>query len=339
MTQETKGAIVGGSGAWTIHLPFTLSPGKTIILSEGNHEAHIGELECRLSGGESTYILKVYGLPDREMAESFLQELGGGLLWARISTQTGIHFDLSLDKLTYFKEPKVAARNIFGPDTERIVDCIIDGGRTAIFPSDKQTATITGYPPTLSQGIRPEKFISALSEGTCSPNSRHIVANEKIRLASDIYSHSHFEASMKARFLGQMTVLEVLLERPQQPSYLQDRIDRWAIEIEEAHRRSRDPDEKRSLERLRSRVHGLKEESITESVRIIVRKALAYLEDPNASELVSRIGPLYGIRSGMVHGTSVDLGQSPAQLQEIVSKTLSAVMRYPALLTESERIP
>ena len=145
-------------------LPFTLSPGKTIILSEGDHEAHIGKFECRLSGGESKYILKVYGLPDREMAVSFLQELGGGLLWARISTQTGIHFDLSLDKVTYFKEPKVAARNIFGPDTKRIVDCIIDGGRTALFPSDKQTATLTGYPPTISQGIRPDRFISALAE-------------------------------------------------------------------------------------------------------------------------------------------------------------------------------
>ncbi|MCH9050669.1 MAG: hypothetical protein IIA72_06255 [Proteobacteria bacterium] len=323
---------------WTIHLPFTLSPGKTISLLDEDHQSQIGQWECRLSGGGQSYTLKVFGLPDRDKAEAFVQRLGGSLLWTRVSVQTGIHFDLNLDKLIYFEDPKAAARNIFGPETERKVDCIIDSARTAVYPSDKQIATITAGAVTATQGIPPDRFVLALAEGICLPNAAQIVENERIRLASEIYSHSHFESSLKSRFLGQMTVLEVLSERPQQPSCLQDRIDRWAIEIEEARRRSRDPDEKRSLERLTSRIHGLKEESITESVRIIVRKALAYLEDTKASELVSRIGPLYGIRSGMVHGTSVDLGQSPAQLQEIVSKTLSAVMRYPALLTESDGI-
>ena len=101
--------------------------------------------------------------------------------------------------------------------------------------------------------------------------------------------------------------------------------------------RSVDPVEKKSLERLKSRVGNLKEESITESVRILVGKALQVTNEPKIFELVNRIGPLYGVRSRITHGNIVNLGQSPAELQEIVSKTLLAVMRHPSLLTESER--
>ncbi len=35
--------------------------------------------------------------------------MGGGLLWARVSTQTGIQFDLNLDKVKYFEDSKAAA--------------------------------------------------------------------------------------------------------------------------------------------------------------------------------------------------------------------------------------
>ncbi len=96
-------------GTWTIHLPFTLSPGKTISLLDGDHQSQIGQWKCCLSGGESSYTLKVFGLPDRDKAEAFVQRMGGGLLWARVSTQTGIQFDLNLDKVKYFEDSKAAA--------------------------------------------------------------------------------------------------------------------------------------------------------------------------------------------------------------------------------------
>lgn len=324
-------------GKWTIHLPFTLSPGKTISLLDEDHQSQIGQWECRLSGGGQSYTLKVFGLPDRDKAEAFVQRLGGSLLWARVTVQTGIHFDLNLDKVAYFEDPKAAARNIFGPETERRVDCIIDSARTAVYPSDKQIATITAGAVTATQGIPPDRFVLALAEGICLPNAAQIVENDRVRLASEIYSHSHFESSLKSRFLGQMTVLEVLAERPQQPENLQNLIEKWALEIDTAEQHSDDPDEKKSLQRLKSRIRDLKEESITESVRILVGKALRALKDPKTAELVGRIGPLYGVRSGITHGRRVDIGQSPVELQEVVSKTLRAVMKQPSLLTESER--
>ena len=169
------------------------------------------------------------------------------------------------------------------------------------------------------------------------PNASQIVENERVRLASELYSHSHFETSIKARFLSQMTVLEVLSERPQQPQNLQALIDKWVGEIGEIQERSKDPDEKRSLERLKSRMLGLKEESITESVRVLVGKALTAMRDPKASELVARVGLLYGFRSKIVHGGPVVLGQAPTELQEVVGKTLRAVMKQPSLLSQSEK--
>jgi len=337
MARQHKKQKAKGRETWTIHLPFTLSPGKKISLPDQDHQGRIDRWECCLSGGENSYTLKICGLPDRDTAETFVQQLGGGLLWARESVQTGIHFDLNLDKVKYFEDPKAAARNIFGSDTERLVDCVIDSARTAVFPSDKQIATVTAFPVTIIQGIRPDRFMSALEEGACLPNAAQIVENERVRLASEVYSHSHFESSLKSRFLSQMTVLEVLSERPQQPEPLQNLIGKWVLEIDEAQQHSNDPDEKNFLERLKSRLLDLKEESITESVRILVRKALKQLKDPKTSELVGRIGPLYRVRSKIVHGKSVNLGQTPSQLQEIVSKTLLAVMKHPSLLTESER--
>ena len=336
MARQRQSVNAKSRPTWIIQLPFTLSPGKTISLLEADHRSKIGEWHCCLSGGESSYFLKVFGLPDRKSAEKFVQQMGSGLLWARVATHTGIHFDLNLDKVTYCEDPEAAARNIFGPDTTRRVDCVIDSARTAIFPSDKEIATITAGAVNVLQAMPPDRFVSAVAEGTYLPHASQVVESERIRLASDLYSHSHFEASVKARFLGQMTALEVLAERPERAEGVQALIDKWVAEVSERQRDSVDENEKKSLERLKSRVHGLKEESITESVRLFVVKALNTTMDPKATELVAEVGPLYAVRSKIAHGRPVVLGQAPTKLQELVGKALRAVMERPSLLTESQ---
>ncbi len=335
MTQRLPDQNENEPSTWTISLPFTLSPGKEISLKDGVHQGKVDQWECCLSRGESIYTLKVSGLPDSSEAEAFVQRLGGGLLWVRGSVQSGIQFNLNLGNVTYFDDPKKAARNIFGPDTKRLVECVIDRGRTAIYPSEKQIATVTAFPVTVSMGIPPERFISALAKGTCLPNAAQVVENRRIMLASEIYSQSHFESSLKSRFLSQMTVLEVLSDRPKQPNELQKYIQKWVLEVDEVLQLCKNLGEKKTIERFKDRIHKLKEESITESVRVFVRKAMKQIMDPKASELAGKIGALYGVRSDIVHGRNVNVGQSPAELQEIVSKSLLAAIEHPSLLTES----
>ncbi|MCI0559458.1 MAG: hypothetical protein MN733_13270 [Nitrososphaera sp.] len=326
--QKTKPTL-----CWTIFLPFSLSPGKNISLGGEVYSGQIGRRNCDIHFEGQYYILKVYGFSRKAQAEAFVKSLGVGLMWAGAATRTGVRFDLDLQNVEYSRNPYKVARNIYGHTTHGPVDALIHGDQTAVYRSDKKVLTITGRPASVTQGLPVDRFVSTLTEGSDLPNPTKVVDNEKIKTASELYSLSHFMTSLRARFLTQITALEILSEQPYHPAHLQVLIDLWIAEIGALYDNESDSDERRRLNRLRTGICRLKRDSITESVRVLVRKALTSLKDPNACKLIGRVGPIYGVRSALTHGRRNELGQAPAELEEIVSKTLRAVIKQPSLLT------
>lgn len=325
------------SATWIARLSLTLPSNTTISLPESGYQGRFGERDYTLCGKDESYILEVHGFSDRREAEEFLQDLGGSLLWAQVAVSTGIGFNLDPQDVTYCKNPSEAAHNLFGPGERKPVDGAIDGSRAAIYPSDKQIAVLTAGKVSVSIGIPADRLMSALADGIAISKTAPFTRCERLQLASEIYRQSHFESSPKARFLSQMTVLEVLSVRRKRANEIQTLVKNWEHQLQEIREDSEDQIEIRAFESLATSVRALKTESTTEAIRNLVREALESLKDPQASELVNQIGALYKVRSDIAHGRRAVLGQTPATLQEIVGKTLRATMKDTKLLSRVEQ--
>lgn len=320
---------------WTIRLPLVLSPGKAISVKEESFAGELGQWNCDLSLEDQRYVLNVHGFSNQDEANAFLKCLGAGLLWTSASTSTGIRFDLNPQDVTYYSDPERAARGFFRSSDPGPIHGAIDASRPAILQSDKRIVKMGAQPMTVVQSIPPDRFLSALAEGAALANVPQILENEDISLAFELFSLSQFTTSTEARFLMQMSVLESLSKQTMRPQEIQDLVDAWLAEIDARYEEAENSNDGAELKRLRTGVSRLRNESIIESIRVLVRKALQELEDPEAIDLAKRIGPLYKVRSTLTHGSGTHLGQAPAELQDIVKKTLRGVMRRPTLLNVS----
>lgn len=323
-------------GPWTVRLPFRLPPNTDISLKNEQTSTRIGRWDCILSKDECGHVCEFTVLPSKERAELFLDELRGALMWTQAKLHTGIRFDMYLDKVHYCDDPIKAAQRIFGPNTERIVEIIVSGNVPAIYPSNAKKSTVSAFPVGVGKGIQVNRFVEAMSEGICLETSALNVSNRRLKTASDLYADSHYESSQKSRFLTQMIVLEVLADRPKQPNEVVALVDSWIREINARKKQSQSDKETELLQRLASRIGGLKSISIAESVRQFMRRVMISLGDEDVLSKVQMIGNLYDVRSKLVHGEEIELGNSSADLEMLVSRSLIAAQRNPRLLETAD---
>ena len=105
-------------------------------------------------------------------------------------------------------------------------------------------------------------------------------------------------------------------------------IDRWIAETREAAEANPSDDaEVLALQTLAERLGNLRTESITQSLKAFVRDALAQDNRDDASDLAAEVARLYSKRSRLIHQGDLDLQDSVTRLDNIVRRTLQAVMR------------
>ena len=326
MTKTEESA--GTAGPFTIWLPFSLAPGCELSASVEMLPMEISGYPATLERDMHLHVLKIEGVPTEQDAENLLAKLGGGLLWAAVTRRVGLRFDLSLGPVTWCEDPEQAAANIFRSSSVERVDGLYDGSGTTIFPTSKKMVRMTGANATVTLGENPNSFLTAVNEGAALPSAETIISDAKLKLAVETYCSSHFEASVNARFLTLMTVLEVLNPLKDEPEKVRRKLDEW---IEEAHKlaaeQSEGPDQQ-SFQSVASRLGYLKRMSIQRGLRTLVTDLLQRDGHPDAAEIGAKIPDLYGKRSDLVHEGDSNLGQSISDLEDIVRKTLQAAMRH-----------
>lgn len=135
----------------------------------------------------------------------------------------------------------------------------------------------------------------------------------KQSLALELYGLSHFESSLRARFVTLVTVVEVLCERGKIPKHIQEHL-RQLTEVT----RSADLGETDKKALLRG-LMSLKRESISKACQSLVKRCL----DDDASNQFKKF---YKTRGTIVHRgkvrAGVDLGADVNALDQLVSRLL-----------------
>ncbi|MEX2653123.1 MAG: hypothetical protein WD473_11865 [Acidimicrobiia bacterium] len=172
-------------------------------------------------------------------------------------------------------------------------------------------------------GVPIDRFLTALGAALADHYSSPLAPRD--RLAAEVFMAAAFEATTRARFLTQVTVLEILADRGPRPDTARVVLERTLRNLDEVREQLDGAD----YQSLRSGIAGLKQESISHSLRRLGTSldpsAIPGLGGEAVEDFLSRC---YKVRSLLVHDgdtpENVDLRQIAGTLHFLVRGILTA---------------
>ena len=256
-------------------------------------------LQAELLPGAAGYTsIRIEGLESEQAARDLFRSLLVGLFVGSLTVSWGIRVQNDV-KVLHEDSPK---------PNERGVPLIFQEGKDLggliVIPGEVQIQLEKVLP----------KLLASLEFGLTSTPAQTIITNRYVKLATELYIDSHFEVSDSARFIGLISVLEVLKDKNRASDSARRLVDEW---IREAATTLEGNELKSFLGNLRR----LKNVSISQGIASVVGRHLGHERATEAKEL-------YDIRSKLVHdGISPD---NPAgtirRAQQIVMDLLAHIL-------------
>jgi hypothetical protein len=158
------------------------------------------------------------------------------------------------------------------------------------------------------------RLIAAVEFGVRSRPAAIAMNDKRVRLALELYSDSYFETSNSARFLGFVTVLEVLKDRRSASEAAQGLVKQWKVQADSLL----DADEAASV---RGSLDWLRSISISRAIASVV---IRHLGDDRASEAKA----LYVMRSKLVHDGEhpADAAGAMRQAEKVTKELLAHIL-------------
>jgi hypothetical protein len=274
---------------WVLQIPFITSPGFTLVerrvVSFGGLQAELGP-----SGAGYTSI-RIEGLESEQAARELFRSLLVGLLVGSLNVSWGIRVQNDV-KALYKDSPKPNER-----------------GMPLIFQEGRDLSELIISPGTVTMQFEKvlPKLLASLEFGLTSKSAQRIMTNRYVKLATELYVDSYFEASDSARFIGLIGVLEVLKDKNRASDSARRLVDEWIRDVATSL-------EGNELESFLGNLRRLKNLSISQGIVSVVGRHLGH-------ERVKEAKELYDIRSKLVHD-----GIRPADPASTVRRARQIVM-------------
>lgn len=284
------------------------------------------------------YVVLVIGPFDTELeAEEYLPRVWGALAWATIIRGSGFSANMTWSHMHYPEDPFIAAKNIansFGmPDPGTPLHVLGIDGYPCVVQIGKNYRFIGGGDAEVKIFENAESVASILVEGLKSKAIEILYADERLRTSLQLYSDSHREPSLRAKFLTVVMSLEVLTQPSPKHAIAQEVLDKFEVEVNsEIARYSKDSDAWESLDSLRREIAFRRESSLRSRIRALVLSSLSFLPPEDLSQQAKEAVWAYDQRSALVHDGSLP-DEILAKAYELAKRTLVDVLRARAALS------
>lgn len=300
---------------FAFRIRFHLSDGDAVNIETEKFEIHpsgsaphliLHSLDSEKISTARRFSISCSGLDSQETASDIGMRVKHALLIAGAQLKMGV--DVGKDIAT-----SGVGKFLRDQAMEHGVQSLNDIHGLLVFPDDMPVNFIRVFSVKVIVGRPPEKFTEALIHGyELAPS-----LDQKIILALEMYSASHFESSLRARFLTLVTAVEVLADQEE----LDEEVRLHIENLIEETKRSNIPFGRKEL--LSSRLGQLKKESINSACKGLVTK---YLDDESASQFTN----YYSIRGKILHNgvvpKGVNLGSEVPKLDKMISQLLLAII-------------
>lgn len=288
---------------FTLRVPFRIAEGKRLgKLDELPHEEVEG-LRLQLESSSSYYALTIEGFASLEEAEAFLTRSFGGLFWAMLNLSLPFSANTAFQEVHYPDDPSQAGANIFGPESDIVIEGMLDGSRPAVYRSGLSVSVMTAGEPSIEVGISAPEVLTAIVEGVrhADPNA---LEDTRVRTSLELFRSHFFERSPEARLLSLVMALEVLTTSQQKHPAALELIDCWKGQLVKL--RGDMAEESEAAEALNALERELlfrRNLSLRSQIRILVKEGL---KGPDTEDRARRAVEVYDARSKLVHTGRLD---------------------------------
>lgn len=329
------GSSGDGNEIYSIRLPFSLAPGRTLKLEDASNFSLFG-LPCHVSGGEREYLLTASGFTSEDAAVLFLQKTCAALIWYGLRHSAGIKFSPDIVPIEAFLEPKSVSENSMFDAVLKMrqwdqYDGHYECGKTSVIPEHKRLIQFAVGSATMRIDTPLASLAKTLEECNEIRHPERTVTHPKFRLACEVYLSSHFENSPGASFLSRISTLEILANDTPSPDPIRQMVTRFIAEAKSARDGEGSEELRQELQSLISRLAFLRHRSIKGRIQDLVRELLENeLGAKDAAVAAKSVSQLYDLRSTMVHSGEVDatkIRDGNSKLIEIVPTLLRTIYR------------
>jgi hypothetical protein len=290
---------------YTLQVPFQLAPTHALTPADAK-ELAFGDHTLQIVENQGIQLLRITGFKTPDEAEASFQQLRGALCYVVVREKLSVRSTTDMQKVQR-QEPPVDVRGNrnFGDLCERHgwthLDGYVDPSPAVVIPEHLRIMEFGAGSVSVTIGMPVPSFLKRLAEGLGLPHPERIAADERLSLAIDLYAASLWQTSRRARVVGLATSLEALIEPERVSEAASDQIDQLLDVFDSARDRSAEDEEQRSeLDRVRSRLAGVKEKSISERLRELAA-AHANVIGVTTEEARRKMVSAYGVRSRLVH--------------------------------------
>lgn len=324
-----------GPPSYSVRLPFTLAPGRTIKLADGSRFELLGH-ECEITQEDNQYALTAAGFDSEEAASTFLLKECAGLIWFGLKNSAGFKFNPEVTPVELFAQPKSIAdgshmASIASKKGWSELDGQYDADKTVIRPEHKRLIVWATGPVTARLDTPAHLLAKVMQEAMGEEHPERVLRDPKLRLACEVYLSSHFESTPAASFLSRITTLEILVTDAHASVPVQAMVERFIAEATKAQKEEPDAALKREVESLVSRLAYLRLRSIKSRIRRLVEETLRCdPEIPAPAGVAKEVSRLYDLRSTLVHRGQADptaIREGSNRLNDVVPRILRALFK------------
>jgi hypothetical protein len=324
---------------YTLQVPFQLGPSHALTSADVK-DVVFGDLTLEIVENQGVQLLRVTGFKTAGEAEVYFPRLRGALLRLIVRKKLSLRTTRGMQSVQ-LKHPPIDVRGNpnFGTMLEgkgwTHLDGYVDPSPAVVIPEHLRIMEFGGGSLSATLSMPVQSFLEQLTDGLTLLQPEQIAADERLSLSIDLYAASLWETSQRARVVSLATALEALIEPERVGQAASDQIDKLLDVFDSSRDQSReDEEQRRALDRMRSRLAGLKEESILENLRQLATAhadALGETIDEARRNMVSA----YGVRSKLVHdgyARDDEIASAAAWLSKAVPAILESLATEAATL-------
>jgi hypothetical protein len=294
--------------SFSIIFPLVLSPGKKLNIENICSFQMSDGQRYTLEKHHYLYSLKVERFLTMDAAQNYLDKLIASLRWVSLKNKLGIRFPAEIH------EPKMSDRPIIVSEKSNFYDIVnnkgwtvIDGNydvdKLTIIPEHKKLMRWESGKATVTLGLNPENIFNDINEGISFQGLSNILSEKKLCLAIELYSAYQFEVSTTAKFIKLVTVIESLLPDLEIPDKVIPLLEKAKNFLKDERKAAKSRgDNTESIDRLMSRLGGLKRQSIGATMESFISNCLDDFPELGEKDVIlPKLKELYNIRSSLLH--------------------------------------
>lgn len=262
------------------------------------------------------FSVQVRGFDDKQVATAFGRRMKNAIRICGIQLRTGLDAGDDILKSGVYEAGKKLVRQMFGIEDDVPIHNDVHG--LTVYEDSDPEPRFVGVSGKARVGRNKDSFVAAIRRGFALGEN----LSDRQVLAAEMYNLSHFEGSLRARFVTLVTSVECVAQPEDLPPEIHTLVDDL-LRLAKQHDAlsglaTNDPTVRDSL---LGRLEALKRESIGKACERVVGRLL---DAPSRVQFKQ----WYDVRSKMVHTgktpAAVDLGTEVTRLDEMVSKLLLA---------------